>query len=147
MKSKWTIGSVVIALVVSAGTVGILAGGADNFDARRDFDSRVLRGFKIAPVKLNFGGSIRPSWGWAATSSMHSGDLSGRRRRLRSVHVQKPDSTCERAARQPHTGSVPRNDAQGNGLEEPPPADFPAPAGDAMAGVREDEHARADGDS
>ena len=56
MKSKWTIGSVVVALVVGAGAVGIRAGGSDDFDARRDFDSRVLRGFRIAPVKLNLRG-------------------------------------------------------------------------------------------
>jgi hypothetical protein len=56
MQSKWRIGSVVLALIVGAGAVGTRAGGADDFDAWRDFDSRVLRGFRIAPVKLNLRG-------------------------------------------------------------------------------------------
>lgn len=56
MKSKLTIGSIVVALVVGVGAVGILAGAADDFDTRRDFNSRVIRGFQIAPVKLNLRG-------------------------------------------------------------------------------------------
>ena len=56
MKSKWRLGFVVVALIVGAGAVGTRVGGSDDFDAWRDFDSRVLRGFKIAPVKLNLRG-------------------------------------------------------------------------------------------
>jgi hypothetical protein len=43
---------VVVALVIGAGAVGMLAEGND-FDARKDFESRILKGFQIAPVKLN----------------------------------------------------------------------------------------------
>ncbi len=53
MRSRLWIGYIVMALVVGAGAVGI---GADDFDASRDFDSKVLRGFKIAPVPLNLRG-------------------------------------------------------------------------------------------
>lgn len=51
---KLRVGAVVVALVVGAGAVGIR--GSDDFDAWQHFDSRVIRGFKIAPVKLNLQG-------------------------------------------------------------------------------------------
>jgi hypothetical protein len=54
MRSRLVIGGAVLALVV--GAVGTRAGAADDFDAGKDFDSRVLRGFKIAPVVLNLKG-------------------------------------------------------------------------------------------
>jgi hypothetical protein len=55
MRSRLVIGCIVLGLV-GVGAVGLRAGGDDEFDAWKDFDSRVLQGFKIAPVTLNLRG-------------------------------------------------------------------------------------------
>ena len=56
MRSKLTLWSIVVALVVGVGAVGIMANGDDDFDAWGDFQSRILTGFRIAPVRLNLRG-------------------------------------------------------------------------------------------
>lgn len=50
---RWLVVSTVVAGV---GLFSAARGQADDFDAWRDFDSRVLRGFKIAPVPLELRG-------------------------------------------------------------------------------------------
>jgi hypothetical protein len=56
MKSKATFGCLVLAAAVGVVAVGIRSSQAEDFNARRDFDSRVARGFRIAPVKLRLRG-------------------------------------------------------------------------------------------
>ena len=48
------------AVVSGFGLFGATSGQADDFDAWRDFDSRVQRGFTIAPVRLKLRG-LNPS--------------------------------------------------------------------------------------
>jgi hypothetical protein len=47
---------VVSAVVLGGGLFGAAIGQADDFDAWRDFDSRIERGFRIAPVPLQLRG-------------------------------------------------------------------------------------------
>jgi hypothetical protein len=50
------IGCVLVCVTIGIAAVGIQPSQAQDFDAWRDFDSRVTRGFRIAPVKLRLRG-------------------------------------------------------------------------------------------
>lgn len=50
------IASLVVAVAIGTTAVNIRSGRAEDFDAWREFDSRVGKGFRIAPVKLNLKG-------------------------------------------------------------------------------------------
>jgi hypothetical protein len=51
-----TIAGMVLAVSLGTAAVGIRSGQAEDFDAWREFDSRVIKGFRIAPVRLNLKG-------------------------------------------------------------------------------------------
>jgi hypothetical protein len=55
LKAKLTVSAAVITFTAVATFFGV-TGHAEKFDYRQDFDSRVLKGFEVAPVPLNLDG-------------------------------------------------------------------------------------------
>ena len=53
MKARLTVGAAVFIFTAGVTVLGVRNGQAEDFDYRQDFDERVLKGFRIAPVPLN----------------------------------------------------------------------------------------------
>jgi hypothetical protein len=53
MKARLTVGAAVFLLTAGVTGLGVRNGQAQDFDYRKDFDDRILKGFRIAPVPLN----------------------------------------------------------------------------------------------
>ena len=56
MRAKLTVGAAVFMLTAGVTVLGVRNGQAQEFDYRQDFDSRILKGFRISPVPLNLHG-------------------------------------------------------------------------------------------
>ena len=53
MKARLTVGAAVFLFTAGVTVLGVRNGQAQDFDYRKDFDERILKGFRIAPVPLN----------------------------------------------------------------------------------------------
>jgi hypothetical protein len=53
MNTRLTVGAAILMFTAGVTVLGVRNGQAQEFDYRQDFDSRVLKGFRISPVPLN----------------------------------------------------------------------------------------------
>ena len=173
MKSRLTVAAAVLMLTAGVTALGVKTGHAEDFDYRQDFDERVLKGLKISPVPLNLrhldptlvglGSYIVNAQG--ACNDCHTAPsfaeghdpFLGQKEQVNTKGYLAGGAAFGPFISRnltPRANGMPANltwdqfdrSAERHRFQEQTSGNFPAPASDALAGVRKDVHAGASGD-